>query len=156
MKSSFEAKYPNIARWVKDFGTVELGYDPNTDSFIRAINEGGMPWSGKTQYESVDDAFQDLEKGIRATLSAQEPSHKPSAKRKLSAKPSKTTKTPDEPQRRPQTSPVPKQVHKLDEIVESIRRKENVQVTRLTVVKKLCENPEADKELVQNKFSIFV
>ena len=27
--------------------------------------------------------------------------------------------------------------------LEAIRRKENVQVTRLTVVKKLCENPEA-------------
>ncbi len=142
MKSSFEAKYPNIARWVKDFGTVELGYDRNTDSFMRAMDEGGIPWKGKPRYENLDDAFQDLENGIGATLSVQAPSHKPSAKSKLSAKPSKTTKTPDEPQR-PQISTLPKQVQKLEEIVEAIHRKEDVQVTRLTVVKKLCENPEA-------------
>ncbi len=36
-----------------------------------------------------------------------------------------------------------KQVSKLDAIVETIRGKESVQVTRLTVVKKMCENPEA-------------
>ena len=30
MKSSFEAAFPNITRWVKEFGTVEIGYDPQT------------------------------------------------------------------------------------------------------------------------------
>ena len=49
MKSSFEGKYPNITLWVKDCGTVEIGYGPNSDSFIRAIDEGGVPWSGKSQ-----------------------------------------------------------------------------------------------------------
>ncbi len=39
--------------------------------------------------------------------------------------------------------PLPKQVRKLDEIVEAIRRKERVEITRLTVVKKLCEDPKA-------------
>ena len=34
-------------------------------------------------------------------------------------------------------------MQKLDEIVEAIGRKEDVQVTRLTVVKKLSENPDA-------------
>ncbi len=143
MKPSFEAAFPNITRWVKDCGTVEIGYDPHTDSFIRAIQEGGLVWSGESQYKSLDDAFQDLGTGITTTLHSHIPGHKPAAKRKLSAKPPRTTKTPDEPQRRPQISTLPKQVHKLDEIVESIRRQENVQVTRLTVVKKLCENPEA-------------
>jgi hypothetical protein len=33
--------------------------------------------------------------------------------------------------------PLFRQIQKLDEIVEAIRRKENVQVTRLTVVKTL-------------------
>jgi hypothetical protein len=138
MKPSFQAMFPNITRWVKDFGTVELGYDPNTDSFMRAMDEGGMVWKGESHYEYLDDAFLDLEKGIRATLSVQAPRHKPSAKSKVSSKPSKTTTTD-----RPQISPLPKQVQKLEEIVESIRRNESVQVTRLTVVKKLCENPEA-------------
>ena len=46
MKSSFEVSFPNITLWVNDCGMVEIGYDPNTDSFIRAIDEGGMVWSG--------------------------------------------------------------------------------------------------------------
>jgi hypothetical protein len=139
MKSSFEAAFPNIIRWVKGFGTVEMGYDPGTDSFIRAMDEGGMPWSGKSRYETVDDAFQDLENGISATIGTR----KRSAKRRVSSKPSRTTKTPDQRKRKPPEDLLPRQVRKLDEIVEAIRRKENVQVTRLTVVKKLCENPNA-------------
>src|SRR5271166_4286216 len=139
MKSSFEAAFPNITRWVKESGTIEIGYDPQTGRFIRAIDEGGVPWSGKSQYETVDQALQDLEKGIKATVST----HKPSAKSRVSAKPSRTTKTPDQRKRKPPEDLLPRQVRKLDEIVEAIRRKENVQVTRLTVVKKLCENPNA-------------
>lgn len=40
MAPSFEAKYPSITRWVKEFGTVEIGYNPGTASFIRAIDKG--------------------------------------------------------------------------------------------------------------------
>ena len=139
MKSSFEAAFPNITRWVKESGTIEIGYDPQTGRFIRAIDEGGVPWSGKSQYETVDQALQDLEKGIKATVST----HKPSAKSSVSAKPSRTTKTPDQRKRKPPEDLLHRQVRKLDEIVEAIRRNENVQVTRLTVVRKLCENPDA-------------
>ena len=39
--------------------------------------------------------------------------------------------------------PLARQIQKLDKIIEAIRLNENVEVTRLTVVKKLCENPEA-------------
>jgi len=137
MKSSFEAAFPNVTRWVKEFGTVEIGYDPHTDSFIRAIDEGGIPWSGQSRYETVDDALQDLENGIRATLGT----HEPSAR--VSPKPSRTAMTLDRPKTKRLKDLLPKQVRKLDELVEAIRRKEDVQVTRLTVVKKLCENPDA-------------
>jgi hypothetical protein len=57
MKSSFEAKYPSITRWVKESGTVEIGYDSVTDSFIRAMDEGGMPWSGMTGIMSSGAAW---------------------------------------------------------------------------------------------------
>ena len=46
MKLSFEAVFPNITCWVKGFGTVEIGYDSQTGSFIRAIDKGGMAWRG--------------------------------------------------------------------------------------------------------------
>ena len=139
MKSSFEAAFPNITRWVKGFGTVEIGYDPQTGSFIRAIDKGGMAWSGESQYETVDDAFQDLEQGISATIGT----HKPSAKRKVASKPKRTTKTPDRRKSEFPKDPLARQIQKLDKIIEAIRLNENVEVTRLTVVKKLCENPEA-------------
>ena len=54
MKPSFEAAFPNITRWVKDCGTVEIGYDPHTDSLIRAIQEGGLVWSGESHYKSLE------------------------------------------------------------------------------------------------------
>ena len=139
MKSSFEVAFPNTTRWVKEVGTIEIGYDPRTDSFVRAIDEGGMRWSGQSRYETVDEALQDLEDGIKTTLSA----HEPSAKRRASSRQSRTTKMPDQLTRKPSNERLPKQLQKLEEIVEAIRRKERVQVTRLTVVKKLCENPDA-------------
>jgi hypothetical protein len=139
MRSSFEAAFPNITRWVKESGTVEIGHDPHTDSFIRAIDEGGMPWSGKGRYETVDDAFQDLEQGISATIGT----YKPSAKKKVASKPKQTTKTPDRRKSQLPKDPLARQIQKLDKIIEAIRLNENVEVTRLTVVKKLCENPEA-------------
>src|SRR5271166_4379057 len=139
MKLSFEAAFPNITRWVKGFGTVEIGYDPQTGSFIRAIDKGGMAWSGESHYKSLDNAFEHLENGIKATTGTR----MRSAKRKVISKPSKTTKPPDRRKSHLPKDPLARQIQKLDEIVEAIRRKENVQVTRLTVVKKLCENPEA-------------
>ena len=68
MKSPFEEIFPNLARWVTEVGTVEIGYDSNTESFIRALDEGGMVWSGKRHYENLDDAFRDLEKGIATAI----------------------------------------------------------------------------------------
>ena len=46
MKNPFAKKYPNIARWVEEHeGVLELGYDVDSpiDSFVRAIDCGGMP-----------------------------------------------------------------------------------------------------------------
>ncbi len=143
MKSSFEAAYPNITLWVKDCGIAEIGYDFNTDSFIRAIDEGGMVWSGKGRYETLDAAFQDLEAGLGQILVERVLGVEPSARRKHSQKRSTPKKTPVRRRKGPPEDPLIKQVSKLDAIVEAIRGKENVQVTRLTVVKKLCENPEA-------------
>ena len=68
MASALEPVFPNITRWVKDHGIVEIGYDPNTDSFVRAIDEGGGVWTGKPRYETLDDALMDLEAGIKAAL----------------------------------------------------------------------------------------
>jgi hypothetical protein len=143
MKSSFEKSCPNIALWVKECGIVELGYDANTDSFIRAIDEGGMVWSGKSCYENLDAGFQELETGLGQILVERALGVEPSASKNHSRKRSAPKKTSVRRQSGPPSSTLPKQIHKLEEIVEAIRGNENVQVTRLTVVKKLCEDPDA-------------
>ena len=65
-KSSFEAVFPNITLWVNDCGTVEVGYDPSTDTFIRAIDEGGMVWSGEEPLREPRRCFAGLGGGARA------------------------------------------------------------------------------------------
>ena len=70
-KKSFEDKYPNVARWVYEHqGIIEIGNDPDgpLTSFVRAIDMGGMPWEGEDEYKSLDDAFLDLEAGVKECL----------------------------------------------------------------------------------------
>jgi hypothetical protein len=64
MADSFEKTYPNITDFVAD-GVVEIGYEYNTKTFIRAYDEGGMVWEGKGKYKSPDDALRDLEEGLK-------------------------------------------------------------------------------------------
>jgi hypothetical protein len=71
MKVAFEKTYPNIAYWVNEHeGWIEIGYDVDSplNSFIRAIDSGGMLWEGKESYESIDAALQDLNAGLEAVL----------------------------------------------------------------------------------------
>lgn len=71
MKNPFDKKYPNIARWIEEHeGVLELGYDVDSpiDSFVRAIDCGGMPWSGKDSYESIDAALQDADDALAEVL----------------------------------------------------------------------------------------
>ena len=62
--TSFAERYPNIAFWVKKQGWIELGYDYNTDTCARAIDEGGMPWGGGDIHATVDEWMQALERGV--------------------------------------------------------------------------------------------
>ena len=71
MKSLFEKNYPNIARWVNEHeGLIEIGYDADSPltSFIRILDEGGMYWEGKNEYESLDEAWQEADQAILEVL----------------------------------------------------------------------------------------
>jgi hypothetical protein len=140
---SIEPAFPNITLWVNDCGVVEIGYDPNTESFIRAIDEGGMVWSGKNHYENLDDALKDLESGLGHVLVGVGLSGVASSRRKTTPKPPSLKKAPEKRAKVASQPPLPKQVRKLEQIAEAIRGNEHVQITRLTVIKKLCENPQA-------------
>jgi hypothetical protein len=60
----FSEAYPNIATWTESYGWIEIGHDDYSQSFIRVLDEGGMVWEGKSNYESLDDALMDLEAAL--------------------------------------------------------------------------------------------
>jgi hypothetical protein len=62
--SLFEESYPNIARWVKSQGRIELGRDHYRPSLVRALDEGGMVWEGSAHYGTLDEAFGALEMAL--------------------------------------------------------------------------------------------
>jgi hypothetical protein len=63
------ARFPNIARWVSDLGSfIEVGYDYNTSTFVRAIDEGGMVWGGGDAAQSLDELLEALDSGIAQAI----------------------------------------------------------------------------------------
>jgi hypothetical protein len=56
--------YPHVFRWVAEFGTLEIGQGDPTNSFIRALDGGGMVWKGRRRYPSLDAALADAEDGV--------------------------------------------------------------------------------------------
>ena len=64
MATSFEESYPNITRWVKSQGWIELGQDEYSSSLVRALDIGGMVWEGSTYYATLDEAFDALETAL--------------------------------------------------------------------------------------------
>ncbi|HST87644.1 MAG TPA: hypothetical protein VLJ14_04630 [Ktedonobacterales bacterium] len=62
--SSVEQIYPNLARWVKTHGWVEIGPVDYLRSFVRALDEGDMVWEGAETYPTLDDALSALDAGI--------------------------------------------------------------------------------------------
>ena len=69
-ESSFATDYPEISQWVLGGGWIEIGNDHNgyAYSFVRALDEGGLVYSGTTVHETMDEAFNELNEGIRKWL----------------------------------------------------------------------------------------
>jgi hypothetical protein len=64
MSNSFEADYPAIAEWVDSFGWLELGNDGQSDSLIRALDEGGLIWESKKKHKTLDEALRACEQAL--------------------------------------------------------------------------------------------
>ena len=71
MAHHLDATYPTIARWVQEYGWIEIGHDDMSWSFVRALDEGGLVWEGQKRYPSLDAALQDLESGLATWMQAQ-------------------------------------------------------------------------------------
>jgi hypothetical protein len=161
MPSAFEADYPTITRWIKEFGRIEIGKDSFTENFVKALDSGGMPWGGKSEYETIDEALIDLERGIKAFLKEQLLDERESddhSARKSKTSPSRIGKTRKQVFRKPRKAAsrndkdrhrteeekkAIKRVENLEGIAEALRQHEHFSITRLTVLKGLCEDPKA-------------
>ena len=43
---AFERAYPQVARWVKGYGWIEIGQDGMNPLFVRELDEGELVWEG--------------------------------------------------------------------------------------------------------------
>jgi len=65
----FAKAFPHIAEWVLAGSYVEIGYTESyVRAFVRALDEGGVVYEGRTKYASIDEALQDLDAGIAAWI----------------------------------------------------------------------------------------
>ena len=142
---SLSQAYPATARWASGYGWVEFGIDGLDRPFVRALDEGGTVWEGEARYGTLDEALGGLEEGLARFMREQGFVEKPKAKSATSrhGKPTRKAKpAPKKPSKQP-PDPALKKVEKLEEIAEALRRGEDFSITRLTVVKGLCEDRRA-------------
>jgi hypothetical protein len=66
--TKFSSNYPNIAAWTESYGWIEMGQDDYSQSFVRALDMGGMVWEGKSKYKTVDAALDDLEAALEKII----------------------------------------------------------------------------------------
>jgi hypothetical protein len=50
------------------YGWIEVGQDDDSQSFVRALDMGGMVWEGKPKYKTVDAALDDLEAALEKII----------------------------------------------------------------------------------------
>jgi hypothetical protein len=139
---------PTIARWASGYGWVEIGIDGLDRPFVRALDEGGTVWEGEGRYGTLDEALGDLEEGLARFMEKQgfgsKPTHKETTRppRKAARKVKKAAGKPS----KPPPDPALKKVEKLEGIAEALRRGEDFSITRLTVLKGLCDDRRAAGE----------
>jgi hypothetical protein len=139
--------YPAIARWASGYGWVEFGIDGRDRPFVRALDEGGAVWEGEARYGTLDEALGDLEIGITRFMEEQGFVERPRGKKATLRKAARKVKGGSEkPPRRTVADPASKKVEKLEGIAAELRQGKDFFITRLTVLKSLCEDSEAAGE----------
>ena len=169
----FEESFPTIARWIStEEGWVELGADGYSHSLARALHGGGTVWEGTDEYESLDDALRAMDEGIAAWLAENrldpKPKGKSSALKPKTSRRQPKAEKPTKPQSealkkgsrtvstnhgddkpaetksadRPDKAAIAK-ARKLADIAEALHQGKSFSITRLTILKALCQDPSA-------------
>jgi hypothetical protein len=64
MENPFAKAYPNITHWIETQGWIEFGQDEESDSLVRALDEGGLVWESMNEHTTIDQALYALEKEL--------------------------------------------------------------------------------------------
>ena len=64
MPTELEKQYPNIVKWLKEDGWIELGESPYAGGGAKAFDEGGCVFEGRSSYRSLDAMLKDVDAGI--------------------------------------------------------------------------------------------
>lgn len=68
MDRSVDEMFPHVTAWVGTHGWIEIGYDDDSRSFIRALDSGGMVWEGSLNYPTLESALQALDDALAAWM----------------------------------------------------------------------------------------
>jgi hypothetical protein len=146
-RPSLGSSVPTTAQWASGYGWVEFGIDGRDRPFARALDEGGQVWEGEGGYGSLDDALQDMEEGLARFMEEAGFTRKPPTRTKAPRSSVKEAPRPESRARktppRTEENPALKKVVKLEEIAEALRQGEQFSITRLTILKGLCEDRRA-------------
>ncbi len=64
MPTELEKKFPNITKWIKGDGWIEVGSSSYEGGMAKAFDEGGCVFEGKSKYSSLDAILKDIDRGI--------------------------------------------------------------------------------------------
>ena len=65
---TFSDLYPKLADWLGQEGWIELGFEPETNTCARALDEGGTVWQGGRVKETVDEWLAAMEPAVGAYM----------------------------------------------------------------------------------------
>lgn len=68
---TFEQVYPALARWVAQYGWLEVGRTDESRSLIRALDAGGLVWEGGATAPTLSAALAEAETAVAAWLREQ-------------------------------------------------------------------------------------
>jgi hypothetical protein len=60
----FDDRYPALAWWVQEGGTMEFGRQDYTISLVRLFDEEGLLWESGEDYSALGDALDEAEKFV--------------------------------------------------------------------------------------------
>jgi hypothetical protein len=70
---SFQKAYPYLFRWSESYGILEIGLQPETNSVVRCLDEGGTVFESPAKITDIEGALKMAEDAIYDWFEINEP-----------------------------------------------------------------------------------